>query len=42
MFNILFDKYECEQYGFNPFILTEIISIKDTYSSIFIFESRRK
>ena len=35
MFNVLFGKYKCEQYGFNPFILTEIISIKDTYFNIY-------
>ena len=35
--NELFNEYKLENYGFNPFVLTEIISIRDCYDSIFCF-----
>ena len=37
----LFNEYKLENYGFNPFVLTEIISIRDCYDSIFLFQFSR-
>ena len=39
--NRLFDECKISDYGFQCFILKEIISIKKYYNSIFIFKSSR-
>ena len=39
--NRLFDECKISDYGFQCFILKEIISIKKYYDSIFIFKSSR-
>ena len=37
----LLDKYDLENYGFNSFVRTEIISIRDCYDSTYLFKSTR-
>lgn len=37
--NNLYEDYEIEHYGFISFVLTQIISIKDCYGSVFLFKS---
>ena len=39
--NELFNEYELENYGFNPFVLNEIISIRVCNDSTFLFKSSR-
>ena len=37
----LLDKYDIENYGFNSFARTEIISIRDCYDSTYLLKSTR-
>ena len=39
--NCLCKKDDCKMYGFNPFVLTEVELIKDSYDSKLVFEVNR-